>query len=708
MFVVKKILFSLFLLFIGSDETWAKENSAIWNGKADTKWYKDSESEFIITTPEQLAGFTKLVNEGNDFENKTIKLGASIILNDTINLGNWANNPPANEWTPIGNYDNYCSSPSDSLISFNGIFDGNGFAVSGVYINSIRDCQGFFGNVGSSGTIKKLGVVASYIKGENNIGGIVGYNRGGIVSGSYSTAWVAGKNAVGGLIGYSDGKCTISNNYSSSKVAGLNEVGGLIGYSDDKCTISSSYSSSEVSGKMSVGGLVGLNNGTISNSYYTGTVIGKLFEPTNGGLYVGGITGWNNRGTIINSYSIGATIGVLWVGGLTGSNSGTVVNSYSIGTVTGNEEVGGLTGDNSGTISNSYSASVVTGKSKVGGLAGNNNGLVVNSYYNRETSNQSKGKGISDKNYSKTTAEMRSKEFVDSLNFMAGLLSMNAWVYSPDKYPVLNEQIAVKTSMSHFFASGEGTETNPYMISTKKQLEYFSFLVNSGLDFLGKYLKLKQNITFNDTTNWLIWAIKLSANKWTPIGTKNNPFQGTFDGNGFAVSGIYINNYSQVSAGLFGTLGSSGTIKNLGVTSIYIKGGFHVGGLTGYNKGTIINSYSTGKIIVTKEYSAGGLVGCNCGDTSIIINGYSSALVSGQGSVGGLAGINSGMISDSYSVGKVSGKKDVGELVGFNTSKGIIYSSSSAGEVLGKMLIGLNYGVIVDSYYDNKNKNPKE
>jgi len=59
---MKKILFLLLLLFIAGDEAWAKENPAIWNGKADTKWYKASESEFTITTPEQLAGLAKLVN----------------------------------------------------------------------------------------------------------------------------------------------------------------------------------------------------------------------------------------------------------------------------------------------------------------------------------------------------------------------------------------------------------------------------------------------------------------------------------------------------------------------------------------------------------------------------------------------------------------------------------------------------------------------
>jgi hypothetical protein len=78
---MKKTLLFLFLMLIGCDD--AKENPAIWNGKADTKWYKKSETEFTITTPEQLAGLAKLVNGGNDFYGKTVNLGADIMLNDT-------------------------------------------------------------------------------------------------------------------------------------------------------------------------------------------------------------------------------------------------------------------------------------------------------------------------------------------------------------------------------------------------------------------------------------------------------------------------------------------------------------------------------------------------------------------------------------------------------------------------------------------------
>ncbi|MFU2434249.1 MAG: hypothetical protein ACM678_10325, partial [Clostridiales bacterium] len=61
----------------------------IWDGTSDTNWYNDNETEFTLTTAEELAGLAALVNKGNTFENKTVKLGGNINLSGS-------------EWTSIG------------------------------------------------------------------------------------------------------------------------------------------------------------------------------------------------------------------------------------------------------------------------------------------------------------------------------------------------------------------------------------------------------------------------------------------------------------------------------------------------------------------------------------------------------------------------------------------------------------------------------
>jgi hypothetical protein len=138
-----RTLFTAFLALAITFTTTA--NAAVWNGTADTTWYTShkTDTEFTITTAEQLAGLAKLVN-GSDangsytMSDKTIKLGANIMLNDTTDWKNWASAAPANEWVPIGRNNDY---------AFRGTFDGNGHMISGLYINSANSYQGLFGNI---------------------------------------------------------------------------------------------------------------------------------------------------------------------------------------------------------------------------------------------------------------------------------------------------------------------------------------------------------------------------------------------------------------------------------------------------------------------------------------------------------------------------------------------------------------------------------
>jgi hypothetical protein len=67
----------------------AADDPEIWNGTADTSWYDNNPTaqEYTLTTAEELAGLAELVNnKTHDFTNKTIKLGADIVLNDTSDL----------------------------------------------------------------------------------------------------------------------------------------------------------------------------------------------------------------------------------------------------------------------------------------------------------------------------------------------------------------------------------------------------------------------------------------------------------------------------------------------------------------------------------------------------------------------------------------------------------------------------------------------
>lgn len=101
-------------------------------------------------------------------------------------------------WTPIGTY----VSRKDSK-PFSGTFDGNGHAITGLYINNAAQYQGLFGNISTGGVVKNLAVAGRVIAtGQNNVGGIVARLSGGTVQNcGFYGAVTAGTSNAGGVVG---------------------------------------------------------------------------------------------------------------------------------------------------------------------------------------------------------------------------------------------------------------------------------------------------------------------------------------------------------------------------------------------------------------------------------------------------------------------------------------------------------------------------
>ena len=192
---------------------------------------------------------------------------------------------------------------------------------------------------------------------------------------------------------------------------------------------------------------------------------------------------------------------------------------------------------------------------------------------------------------------------------------------------------------------------------------------------------------------------------WSSIGRWPRPFNGDFDGNGYTIANLRTKAIQDV--GLFGRVGPAGHIRNLGLRGVDVSGDRLVGGLVGYNSGTITASYVAGSV-GGGAWLIGGLVGRNHGTISA---SYATVSVSGgDGNVGGLVGFNSGTISASYALGSVTGRELVGGLVGNNGSSygsnpGTINASYALGTVAGNEyvggLVGFNDGTISASYYDS-------
>lgn len=199
--------------------------------------------------------------------------------------------------------------------------------------------------------------------------------------------------------------------------------------------------------------------------------------------------------------------------------------------------------------------------------------------------------------------------------------------------------------------NGNGTAENPYQITSAAELYWFAGLVNGTLTDVTKNssacAKLMNDITVNnnlldrityktDDDGNLTNEVANGGNfiSWTPIGAANNGYQGTFDGNGKTISGLFFNDSQKVMLACLTIY--MATIRNVGVVDSYFFGEHYVGGVCAFGvDGTITGSYNTG-------------------------------VVSGEGCVGGVCGTGSSVtITDSYNTGSVSGNDDVGGVFGY-------------------------------------------
>ena len=241
---------------------------------------------------------------------------------------------------------------------FNAIFEGNGKTITNFYSRDTAASVyiGLFRSTSSTAQIRSLGVTNGNVYGGiggNNIGILVGRNRGTMIASSASGSADGGAgdaDNVGLLAGINRNNGTITASHAAGSTDGgdgaFDAVGGLVG--NNAGTITASYATGNAdggdSGLGNVGGLVGENAGTIRASYATGSVYGGDDDADN----VGGLVGENTAGaTIIASYATGNADGGDGnndrAGSLVGNDTGTFSESYGFGMTT-NFDIAGRPG----------------------------------------------------------------------------------------------------------------------------------------------------------------------------------------------------------------------------------------------------------------------------------------------------------------------------------------------------------------------------
>ena len=207
----------------------------------------------------------------------------------------------------------------------------------------------------------------------------------------------------------------------------------------------------------------------------------------------------------------------------------------------------------------------------------------------------------------------------------------------------------------------------------------------------------------------LVEDIPTSGTTTTYTGAVVSSLSGTLAGLGHTITGLKITSTSN-TVGLIGTLGSGGSIRDLGLINATVSGKQSVGTVVGINNGNLTNVYTTGSTVSGSSYYVGGLVGRSNAGTLSSVYAENTAVSGSNVTIGGLVGtMNATTLNNSHFSGTVTGSRNnIGGLAGIADAASVIrnsystgtitanYGSSSASYIGG--LVGTNSGTIRDSW----------
>lgn len=202
------------------------------------------------------------------------------------------------------------------------------------------------------------------------------------------------------------------------------------------------------------------------------------------------------------------------------------------------------------------------------------------------------------------------------------------------------------------YSGGNGSQANPYQIANLSDLQTLS---STASDWDKTFIQTA-NIDAAATINWN------SGQGFSPIGNSSTLFTGTYDGQGFSISNIFINRPNTNFIGFFGRLSNS-EILNLGLKDLQVSGSENVGGLIGFAIQSVMeNCYTTGQ--VNGFSNVGGFIGTNSADATVSSCFSSANVNSSSYQGGGFVGLHLGFIDNCYSRGNVTGGEDIGGFAG--------------------------------------------
>ena len=279
----------------------SNDNNIEGNEEDEKEEEKEDENVVKISDKASLEKFRDNINKGEKYENKTITLTADIDLQGSAE----------NQWTPIGNIEEN---------AFTGTFDGAGYKITNIYIDTTDGNQGLFGY--NKGTIENVGMESGTIKANGDTGSIAGYNSGRIEK-CYNKIDMEciGGSHFGGIVGLLENSGTVSKCYNAGNLQASNMnnnacLAGIAGWSNTSdTTIEYCYNTGNITNNANTAKdnvrAVGISDerGFINSCYNTGTItLDQTGNETMSAPVASGICGQiNSTGRIYNCYNIGET-----------------------------------------------------------------------------------------------------------------------------------------------------------------------------------------------------------------------------------------------------------------------------------------------------------------------------------------------------------------------------------------------------------------
>lgn len=613
--------------------------------------YDSEDSEYYYTTIEYTMPYsdTRLLLDVNEFENDSQGNILISSYDDLKKMSDAVNSNP--EIYASKNYlvTNSFTVPDNSELEpigrsstpFTGTFDGQNYTIRNLnFKSSGGESAGLFAY--SKGYIKNVVLEEAKVNYSEYSGGICGMSDFGEISNCIVKNSDISGGTVGGIVGRQIDTLVVKCANVNSNVKDGNFAGGITGFTWRE------YVNAPVT--------------TVKSCYNTGTVTGDE---------CGGIIGWMALESVMEDcYSIGEVKGTNASGALIGNVGDMLAPVY---------------------VNNCYYSSEGIPANPVGSFAS--------------------GKTDMSTAYAKAFWQFKNGEVAYGLN-KGATDGTQVWyqnidnMYIPDASPVFTnngENTVYKVDLPNKTYSNyekgfsddelDKDENGSFIIKTYSELCWVANKVNSGDEEYvnGSY------IVANDIT-------APNGTSFAPIGTKDVPFAGVFDGQNYTISNLRVDGNDYV--GLFGF--NEGTIKNVNLKNSTLSGSNFVGGICGYSNGTISKCSFNGTVYGKK--GVGGI--CGFADAGNVLKSFNSGLVLGEVAVGGVCGgIGNTIVNNCYNTGEISAKDRVGGIVGEGLGEFYIINCYNVGKISGEtrfqpicgnreVIIGLqSVGVVKNCFY---------